>query len=134
MSSLPKVQFVRLLDGRGADLVHTVPVHVLQPERVVHFQQPQPWAGGLVQPQVEGALQPGQLLAQLRVVLVGIEQLQLEVQRLAGRVDARLHLAVVHRVEQAGEERHTHAIPPREIIHFQFPVREFVRVLSDNLG
>ena len=64
---------------------------------------------GHIQPQVEGAVEPGQLLAQLRVLLdlvllivlvVGLEQLELEVQRLAGRVDVRLYLAVVHRVEQ----------------------------------
>ena len=68
---------------------------------------------GHIQPQVEGAVEPGQLLAQLRVLLdlvlvllivlvVGLEQLELEVQRLAGRVDVRLH-----RVEQAGEENIT---------------------------
>ena len=107
------MQFVPLLDGRGADLVHPVLVQELQPERVVALQQPQQLVEavgrrqgrdvqggvedlGLIQPQVEGAVEPGQLLAQLRVLLdlvllivlvVGLEQLELEVQRLAGRVD-----------------------------------------------
>ena len=100
------MQFVPLLDGRGADLVHPVPVQELQPERVVALQQPQQLVGavgrrqgrdvqggvedlGLIQPQVEGAVEPGQLLAQLRVLLdlvlvllivlvVGLEQLELE--------------------------------------------------------
>ena len=54
------MQFVPLLDGRGADLVHPVPGQELQPERVVALQQPQQLVGAVGRRQGRDAASFGQ--------------------------------------------------------------------------